>query len=64
MKKIIVEVGSTVTKIDEYDGVEIKKLKESEAEEKIDINIKTWWTTYKGLIPDDIIAKIQVKTKE
>lgn len=44
--------------------VEIKKLKESEAEEKIDINIKTWWTTYKGLIPDDIIAKIQVKTKE
>ena len=27
MKKIIVEVGSTVTKIDEYDGVEIRKLK-------------------------------------
>ena len=27
MKKIIVEVGSTVTKIDKYDGVEIRKLK-------------------------------------
>lgn len=43
--------------------VEIKKLKESEAEEKIDINIKTWWTTYKGLIPNNIMAKLQPKTK-
>ncbi|HIR48871.1 MAG TPA: GNAT family N-acetyltransferase [Candidatus Faecimonas gallistercoris] len=44
--------------------IEIKKLTENKAEEKIDINIKTWWTTYKGLIPDDAIAKLQVKTQE
>lgn len=44
--------------------IEIKKLKEEEAEEKIDINIKVWWTTYRGLIPDEIIAKLQTKTKE
>lgn len=43
--------------------IEIKKLRE-EAEEKIDINIKVWWTTYRGLIPDEIIAKLQTKTKE
>lgn len=44
--------------------IEIKKLREEEAEEKIDINIKVWWTTYRGLIPDEIIAKLQTKTKE
>lgn len=44
--------------------VEIRKITEAEAEEKIDINIKVWWTTYRGLIPDEVIAKLQTKTKE
>lgn len=44
--------------------IEIRKITEEEAEEKIDINIKVWWTTYRGLIPDEIIAKLQTKTEE
>ena len=44
--------------------IEIRKITEEEAEEKIDINVKVWWTTYRGLIPDEIIAKLQTKTQE
>lgn len=44
--------------------IEIRKITEEEAEEKIDINIKVWWTTYRGLISDEIISKLQEKTKE
>ena len=44
--------------------IEIRKITEEEAEKKIDINVKVWWTTYRGLIPDEIIAKLQTKTQE
>lgn len=44
--------------------IEIKKISPDEAEEKIDINIKTWYTTYKGILPVEVIDKCQAKTKE
>lgn len=42
-------------------NIVIRKARVEEAEKITDINIKEWWSTYKGLIPDDVIAKIQVK---
>ena len=39
----------------------IRKAKPEEAEKIIDINIKVWKTTYKGLIPQEIIDKVQSK---
>ena len=44
--------------------IEIKKISPDEAEEKIDINIKTMYTTYKGILPIEVIDKCQAKTKE
>ena len=37
----------------------IRKAKPEEAEKNIDINIKVWKTTYKGLISQEIIDKVQ-----
>ena len=42
-------------------NIEIRKAKPEEAEQKIDINIEVWNTTYKDLIPQDIIDKLQFK---
>ena len=39
----------------------IRKAKPEDAEKIIDINIKVWKTTYKGLIPQEIIDKVQSK---
>ena len=44
--------------------IEIRKAKPEEAEATIDINIAVWKTTYKDLIPMEIIEKLQVKDKE
>lgn len=42
----------------------IRKATIDDAEKTIDINIKVWNTTYKDLIPQDVIDKLQVKTNE
>ena len=39
----------------------IRKANIEEAENIIDINIEVWNTTYKNLIPQDIINKLQIK---
>lgn len=44
--------------------IEIKKISPDEAEKKIDINIKTWYTTYEGILPKEVIDKCQTKTQE
>lgn len=44
--------------------VEIKKITEEEAEEKININIRTWKTTFEGIISNEILDKLQAKTAE
>lgn len=43
------------------DNVIIRKAKPEEAETIIDLNIKVWNSTYKGLIPQEIIDKLQSK---
>lgn len=42
-------------------NIEIRKAKPEEAEQIIDINIEVWNTTYKDLISQDIIDKLQFK---
>lgn len=42
-------------------NIVIRKKKIEDVEKCIDINIKEWWSTYKRLIPDDVISKLQVK---
>ncbi len=42
-------------------NIVIRKKEIEDVEKCIDINIKEWWSTYKGLIPDYVIAKLQVK---
>ena len=42
-------------------NIKIRKAIPEDAEKIIDINIAVWNTTYKGLIPQDIIDKLQLK---
>ena len=42
-------------------NIEIRKAIPEDAEDIIDINIKVWNSTYKGLIPQNIIDKLQTK---
>ena len=44
--------------------MEIRKAKQEDAERIIDINIEVWNTTYKNLISQEIIDKLQYKNKE
>ena len=44
--------------------LEIKKVSEEEAETIIDINKRTWKTTFDGIIEDAVLEKLQTKTKE
>ena len=43
------------------DNVIIRKAHPEEAETIIDLNIEVWNSTYKGLIPQEIIDKLQSK---
>lgn len=45
-------------------NVEIRKAIPEDAERIIDINIKVWNSTYKALIPKEIIDKLQYKDEE
>ncbi len=45
-------------------NIEIRKAKPEEAEQIIDINIKVWNSTYKNLISQKIIDKLQFKDDE
>ena len=45
-------------------NVIIRKEEEKDVEECIDINIKEWWSTYKDLIPNEIIEELQVKNQK
>lgn len=44
------------------ENIIIRKAKLEEAETIIDINIEVWNTTYKGLIPQEIIDMLQIKS--
>lgn len=44
--------------------MEIRKAKQEDAERIIDINIEVWNTTYKNLISQEIIDKLQYKNEE
>lgn len=41
--------------------INIRKAKPEEAESIIDINIEVWNTTYKDLMPKEVIEKLQIK---
>ena len=43
------------------ENIVIRKARPEEAERIIDINIKVWNTTYKDIIPQEIIDKLQTK---
>lgn len=45
-------------------NIELRKAIIQDAERLIDINIAVWWSTYKGLIPDEIIEKLQIKNEQ
>ena len=42
----------------------IRKAKSSDAREIIEINIKTWNTTYKGIIPDYVLKQREMLKEE
>lgn len=45
-------------------NIEIKKAKPEDAEAIIDIMIASWWNTYKDIVPNEIISKLQVKNEK
>lgn len=45
-------------------NIKIRKAKPEEAEQIIDISIKVWNSTYKNLISQEIIDKLQFKDDE